>query len=144
MRKRERAREKESTKDIECYNCGKKGHMAADCKNEKVVKCYNCGKAGHMSKECRQPKSASTSRSTSRSRMPKLYCETFLATGECNDPNCKKPHLGEPAVKELKKSFGDNMENFKMIESGKGPPKGKGKGKGKGKTKGKKKGKGGK
>ena len=117
--------------------------MSADCKNEKVIKCYNCGKAGHMSKDCRQP-AKSPSRSTSRARMPKLYCETFLATGECNDANCTKPHLGEPAVKELKKRFGDNMENFKLIESGKGPPKGKGKGKGKGKTKGKKKGKGGK
>ncbi|KAJ1378995.1 Zinc finger, CCHC-type [Sesbania bispinosa] len=39
--------------NIECYNCGKHGHVAKDCYS---IKCYNCGKQGHISKDCRAKK----------------------------------------------------------------------------------------
>nr|AZY88397.1 gag protein [Rabbit endogenous lentivirus type K] len=41
-----------------CYRCGKKGHMARNCKSgEKTpLKCHNCGRTGHMAKVCKQPK----------------------------------------------------------------------------------------
>ncbi|KAJ1436780.1 Zinc finger, CCHC-type [Sesbania bispinosa] len=42
-----------NTNNIECYNCGKYGHVAKDCYS---VKCYNCGKLGHISKDCRSEK----------------------------------------------------------------------------------------
>ncbi|KAG6516650.1 hypothetical protein ZIOFF_027119 [Zingiber officinale] len=39
--------------NIECYNCGKYGHVAKYCYS---IKCYNCGKLGHISKDCRSEK----------------------------------------------------------------------------------------
>ena len=43
-------------RDVRCANCGKTGHMAADCRGEKrdfsQRPCYNCGKPGHVRASC--------------------------------------------------------------------------------------------
>ena len=48
---------------MSCVNCGKKGHVGADCRSTKVEfkdrPCFNCGIKGHISKDCRKPKSGS-------------------------------------------------------------------------------------
>lgn len=42
-----------------CFNCGKLGHISADCTKPAGNKaCYNCGKEGHIAKECPAPKAS--------------------------------------------------------------------------------------
>ncbi len=36
-----------------CYNCGKKGHYASQCRMEHEPACYRCGKKGHGDSKCR-------------------------------------------------------------------------------------------
>lgn len=37
--------------EMKCYNCGRFGHRASDCKNA-TTSCFLCGKAGHCAVEC--------------------------------------------------------------------------------------------
>ena len=39
--------------DKKCYQCGKLGHIANQCKSRNRIQCYSCGKYGHKSNECR-------------------------------------------------------------------------------------------
>nr|AIA62146.1 gag protein [Human immunodeficiency virus 1] len=37
---------------IKCYNCGKEGHIAKNCRAPKKKGCWKCGKEGHQMKDC--------------------------------------------------------------------------------------------
>ncbi|AAL34706.1 gag protein [Human immunodeficiency virus 1] len=37
---------------IKCFNCGKEGHLARNCRAPRKKGCWKCGKEGHQMKEC--------------------------------------------------------------------------------------------
>nr|AID57736.1 gag protein [Human immunodeficiency virus 1] len=39
-------------KNIKCFNCGKEGHLARNCKAPRKKGCWKCGKEGHQIKDC--------------------------------------------------------------------------------------------
>lgn len=48
-------RNKKSNAGKRCFNCGKNGHLSADCTVAAGnTACYNCGGEGHKSAECPQ------------------------------------------------------------------------------------------
>nr|ASU62925.1 gag protein [Human immunodeficiency virus 1] len=39
-------------KMIKCFNCGKEGHLARNCRAPRKKGCWKCGKEGHQMKDC--------------------------------------------------------------------------------------------
>nr|AHA50594.1 gag protein [Human immunodeficiency virus 1] len=39
-------------KRIKCFNCGKEGHIAKNCRAPRKKGCWKCGKEGHQMKDC--------------------------------------------------------------------------------------------
>nr|QHB19999.1 gag protein [Human immunodeficiency virus 1] len=43
---------KGSKRIIKCFNCGKEGHIAKNCRAPRKKGCWKCGKEGHQMKDC--------------------------------------------------------------------------------------------
>nr|AFU27971.1 gag protein [Human immunodeficiency virus 1]AFU27978.1 gag protein [Human immunodeficiency virus 1]AFU27992.1 gag protein [Human immunodeficiency virus 1]AFU27999.1 gag protein [Human immunodeficiency virus 1] len=41
-----------SRRSIKCFNCGKEGHLARNCRAPRKKGCWKCGKEGHQMKDC--------------------------------------------------------------------------------------------
>lgn len=39
-------------RNIKCFNCGKEGHLARNCRAPRKGGCWKCGKEGHQMKDC--------------------------------------------------------------------------------------------
>nr|ADK33518.1 gag protein [Human immunodeficiency virus 1] len=48
----QRSNFKGSKRIVKCFNCGKEGHIAKNCRAPRKKGCWKCGKEGHQMKEC--------------------------------------------------------------------------------------------
>nr|AJP76414.1 gag protein [Human immunodeficiency virus 1] len=48
----QRSNFKGSKRTIKCFNCGKEGHLARNCRAPRKKGCWKCGKEGHQMKDC--------------------------------------------------------------------------------------------
>nr|ABD98353.1 gag protein [Human immunodeficiency virus 1] len=48
----QRSNFKGSKRIVKCFNCGKEGHIARNCKAPRKKGCWKCGKEGHQMKDC--------------------------------------------------------------------------------------------
>nr|UVJ62770.1 gag protein [Human immunodeficiency virus 1] len=48
----QRSNFKGSRRTVKCFNCGKEGHIARNCRAPRKKGCWKCGKEGHQMKDC--------------------------------------------------------------------------------------------
>nr|AJD23589.1 gag protein [Human immunodeficiency virus 1] len=48
----QRSKFKGSKRIVKCFNCGKEGHIARNCRAPRKKGCWKCGKEGHQMKDC--------------------------------------------------------------------------------------------
>lgn len=92
---------------VECYRCGKKGHISKDCRLKGSLRCYSCNRYGHKKDDCRFRNQKSTSvQSSSDSKQVKL-----IDMKKANTTYLKQCYIGP----ELARAYVDTGSQVNII-----------------------------
>uniref|UniRef100_Q9QBZ5 Gag-Pol polyprotein n=2 Tax=Human immunodeficiency virus type 1 TaxID=11676 RepID=POL_HV1MP len=81
---------------VKCFNCGKEGHIARNCRAPRKKGCWKCGKEGHQMKDCTE-------------RQANFFRENLaFQQGEARKFSSEQTRANSPASRELRVRRGDN------------------------------------
>ncbi|AAD03169.1 Gag-Pol fusion polyprotein [Human immunodeficiency virus 1] len=81
---------------VKCFNCGKEGHIAKNCRAPRKKGCWKCGREGHQMKDCTE-------------RQAKFFRENLaFQQGEARKLHPEQARAVSPASRELQVRGGDN------------------------------------
>nr|CAT00618.1 gag/pol precursor [HIV-1 M_97CD.KMST91] len=84
-------------KRIKCFNCGKEGHIARNCRAPRKKGCWKCGKEGHQMKDCTE-------------RQANFFRENLaFSKGEARELSSEQVRANSPASRELWEGGRDNL-----------------------------------
>nr|AIK20147.1 gag protein [Human immunodeficiency virus 1] len=107
---------------VKCFNCGKEGHLARNCRAPRKKGCWKCGKEGHQMKDCTERQANFLGKIwPSRKGRPGNFLqnrteptappEESFGFGEEMNPSLKQEQKGEgqyPPLVSLKSLFGND------------------------------------
>jgi len=97
-----------SKKNLKCFNCGKKNHLASQCKEKRTVKCYNCHKLGHLMKDCKTDKEALNSCKENKLELLYGLNSYILDSGATSHMFMDKKYFGNFKNISIKVQLGDD------------------------------------
>nr|QPJ74783.1 gag protein [Human immunodeficiency virus 1]QRL06214.1 gag protein [Human immunodeficiency virus 1] len=114
---------KGTRRSIKCFNCGKEGHTAKNCKAPRKRGCWKCGKEGHQMKDCTErqanflgkiwPSSKGRPGNFPQSRLEPTAppAEIFgMGEGTASPPKQEQKDRGQdPPLVSLKSLFGNDL-----------------------------------
>nr|AGF32658.1 gag protein [Human immunodeficiency virus 1] len=104
---------------VKCFNCGKEGHIARNCRAPRKKGCWKCGKEGHQMKECTErqanflgkiwPSHKGRPGNFPQSRLePTAPPAESFRFEEATPVQKQEPKDGEPPLTSLKSLFGSD------------------------------------
>nr|CAD59562.1 gag-pol fusion protein [Human immunodeficiency virus 1] len=83
-------------KTVKCFNCGKEGHIAKNCRAPRKKGCWKCGKEGHQMKDCTE-------------RQANFFRENLaFQQGEAGELSSEQTRANSPTSRELRVWGRDN------------------------------------
>nr|QWX92799.1 gag protein [Human immunodeficiency virus 1] len=107
-------------KNIKCFNCGKEGHLARNCRAPRKKGCWKCGREGHQMKDCTErqanflgkiwPSSKGRPGNFIQNRLEPTAppAESFGFGEEMTPSQKQEPKEREPPLASLKSLFGND------------------------------------
>ena len=74
---------------VRCQRCGRTNHDTADCRM-KDVECFNCGKQGHISRVCQTPRRQQSHAKTQKNPVPRKKESKWVEVDQDEEPQLEE------------------------------------------------------